>query len=152
MSNSTLLANTFLPAAPRAGAKSLALGPSTSQVTLPPPVAPIPRLTLVPAQPAKPAPSLSSPDDARLLAILDAPLAPGEPAHTGFRRKEHELGQAFAALDVMAARALHARLRSPKAGDQLAAAFGRMTDERRGRLLAFLADARRRAAHAACQR
>ena len=84
--------------------------------------------------------------DASLLAIVEAPLAPGETATTGFRRKEHELGAAFAALSVPEARALHRRLSNPSPDDALAQRFARLTLERRGRLLAFLADARRRAA------
>jgi hypothetical protein len=152
MSLSPLPAVTADPVATRAAAKRLALTSSTPQAAPPPPASPPPRLALVPPPPVASTPAPAPSDDARLLAILDAPLVPGEPAHSGFRRKEHELGEAFAALDVMAARALHLRLRSPKAGDVLAAAFGRLTEDRRGRLLAFLGDARRRAAIAACRR
>jgi len=84
--------------------------------------------------------------DARLIAILDAPLALGETAAVGFARKEHELGAAFAALSVLESRAMHARLSTVKQGDELAHKFARLTVERRGRLLNFLADARRREA------
>lgn len=84
--------------------------------------------------------------DARLIAILDAPLAPGETAMVGFTRKEHELGAVFARLNVFESRAMHARLANPKPGDELANKFARLTAERRARLLAFIADARRRAA------
>ncbi|MBL9015528.1 MAG: hypothetical protein JNL83_15190 [Myxococcales bacterium] len=84
--------------------------------------------------------------DARLIAILDAPLAPGETVMAGFARKEHELGAMFARLNVLESRAMHARLANPKAGDELASRFARLTIERRSRLLSFLADARRRAA------
>jgi len=104
---------------------------------------PPPRIVLIGARPtpvAEPGP------DAALCAILDAPLARGETAFAGFARKESELGAAFAALAVPAARALHARLANPKPGDPVAERFGRLTFDRRHRLLAFLADARRRAA------
>lgn len=84
--------------------------------------------------------------DAQLIAILDAPLAPGESALVGFARKEHELGAVLAQLDVSESRALGARLASPKPGDELANKFARLTLERRTRLLTFLADAGRRAA------
>ena len=84
--------------------------------------------------------------DARLIAILDAPLAPGETTMTGFARKEHELGAVFAQLTVFESRAMHARLANPKLSDELATRFARLTIERRSRLLSFLADARRRAA------
>jgi hypothetical protein len=86
--------------------------------------------------------------DAPLLAILDAPLRDGEPRQVGYRRKEAELRRVFAALAVPDARALHARLDCPRPGDMLAARFAGLIAERRGRLLAFLADARRRAARA----
>jgi len=84
--------------------------------------------------------------DARLIAILDAPLAPGEGAMIGFARKERELGAMFAQLGVAESRAMGARLATPKAGDELANKFARLTVERRTRLLTFIADARRRAA------
>lgn len=99
-------------------------------------------------------PSAPRPDtlDARLIAILDAPLALGETAAAGFARKEHELGAAFAALSVLESRAMHARLASPQPKDELANKFARLTIERRGRLLAFIADARRREAITAGRR
>jgi hypothetical protein len=84
--------------------------------------------------------------EAPMLAILMAPLAPGEPAFAGFQRKEGELRAAFAALSIIDAYHLRQRLANPRAGDALAEAFARLTDERRGRLLAFLGEARRRAA------
>ena len=92
-------------------------------------------------------PAAQRPDtiDARLIAILDAPLAPGETAMNGFARKEHELGAVFAKLSVMESRAIGARLANPKEGDELANKFARLTVERRTRLLTFLADAGRRA-------
>jgi hypothetical protein len=89
---------------------------------------------------------LSGPHDGPILAILDAPLGLAETAHDGYRRKEHELGAAFAALPIVEARALHARLAAPRAGDAVAERFQRLVGDRRVRLLAFLADARRRAA------
>lgn len=96
--------------------------------------------------PGRVAVPVSGASDAALLAILDAPLAPGETALAGFRRKEHALGNAFAALSIIEARALHLRLANPRAADALATRFARLTIERKNRLLTFLADARRRAA------
>jgi len=90
--------------------------------------------------------------DAALLPVLTSPLHPGETAFGGYQRKEHALRAAFAALSVLAARALHARLSACRADDALALAFSRLTIERRTRLLAFLADARRREALAATRR
>ncbi len=88
----------------------------------------------------------TSRDDARLLAILDAPLFAGEAASVGFARKERELRGAFKQLLVVEAHLLHKRLANPARGDRLAEKFVRLTAERRSRLLQFLADARRRAA------
>jgi hypothetical protein len=85
-------------------------------------------------------------EDGALLAILDAPLFTGEPASVGFARKERELRDAFAALPILQARALEKRLAKSAPGDSLAQRFGRLTAERKHRLLQFLADARRRAA------
>jgi len=91
----------------------------------------IQRLTVAP----KAAPDTSA--DARLLAILDSPLAPGETFATGFSRKEAEL--AFAQLTILEAGALHARLSINQPGDALADKFSRLTVDRRNRLLTFLA-------------
>jgi hypothetical protein len=104
------------------------------------------------AKPAPPPRPLSSEKDAALIAILEAPLEFGETAQFGFARKEAELRTAFAALTVVEARALQMRLANPRNGDQLAAAFMRMTRDRRERLINFLADARRREAFAAARR
>src|SRR5262249_9897253 len=84
--------------------------------------------------------------DERLIEILDAPLAMGETAASGFLRKEQAIVTVLATLTVLESRALLARIRTARAGDRLAAKLGRLTAERRGRLLAFLADARRREA------
>jgi hypothetical protein len=92
---------------------------------------------------------LSGPHDGPILAVLDAPLDLGERAYDGYRRKERELGVLFAALPVLEARTLHARLADPRRGDALADHFHRLVADRRTRLLGFLADARRRAALAA---
>lgn len=106
------------------------------------------RLSLVPRPPAPTPASL----DARLIAILDAPLAPGETFAVGYARKEAELGAAFAPLAVADARSLHARLSAARLGDELATRFARLTADRRGRLLTFLADVRRRQAIASARR
>jgi hypothetical protein len=86
--------------------------------------------------------------DETLLAILEAPLRQGEPAFVGFQRKEVELRDAFARLPLLEARELHARLAKCRPDDALAARFAHLVADRRSRLLAFLADARRRAARA----
>ena len=99
-----------------------------------------------PIHPTAAARLLTATSDNRIISILDAPLAPGETAMAGFARKEHELGAVFAQLSVFESRAMHARLSHPKAGDDLANKFARLTIERRTSLLAFIADARRRAA------
>jgi hypothetical protein len=84
--------------------------------------------------------------DERLIEILDAPLATGETAASGFLRKEQAIVAVLATLTVLESRALLARIRAARAGDRLVEKLGRLTVERRGRLFAFLADARRREA------
>ena len=69
--------------------------------------------------------------DARLIAILDSPA--------------ESIERELAALPIFDQRALHARLANPHGGDLLAARFSALLRERRDRLLAFLADTRRRA-------
>lgn len=94
----------------------------------------------------RPAPFPTAASEASLFAILDAPLREGETARIGFARKEKELGTAFAALPVVDQLALAKRLALPCTGDRLAEKFGRLTTDRRERLIQFLQDARRRAA------
>ena len=78
--------------------------------------------------------------------ILARGQAVGDTIAEHYRRKEHELGAVFATLSIAESRALHRRLAIAATGDELAAAFLRLTADRRVRLLAFLADVRRRAA------
>ena len=80
-----------------------------------------------------------------LIEILLRP-APAGAARDEHVRKEHELGSVFMRLTVLEAWKLHKRLSIPAKDDALATAFGRLIEERRARLLAFLGDARRRAA------
>lgn len=95
-----------------------------------------------------PPPPPRSPD-ADLLAVLEASPEYGGTIELAFRRKEQSLMSLFSALSPRDALALHARLASPREDDALAARFARLVRERRERLLAFLADARRREAIAA---
>ena len=76
--------------------------------------------------------------------VLSSPPSPNETIETGFRRKEHELRALFAVLTPVEARALHRRLANPSFDDVIAMLFARLVIDRRGRLLAFLAQARRR--------
>ena len=103
----------------------------------------------VPAVAPPPGPS---PDDAPLLALLLAPARPGETAMQAFARKELELRTWFEPLTPVEALALQRRLSTPLPADPVALAFGRLVIERRHRLLAFLGDARRRAALHATRR
>lgn len=103
------------------------------------------------AAPAPPAPSpheLTPDETQQLIALIVEPLGGGETVSAGYARKEQAIGEWFARLTVIRAWALHRRLTCAAASDPLAAAFGRLVGERRGRLLAFLGDARRRAARA----
>lgn len=113
--------------------------PRTSLATPRPPTAPT-----VAIRP--PSAVVATTADGTLIAILDAPLATTENAFLGFARKEHDMGVLLATLSVLECRLLHKRLTNPQHGDELANKFARLTLERRGRLLDFLADARRREA------
>jgi hypothetical protein len=87
-----------------------------------------------------------------LVAIIDAPLAPFETIHDGFRRKERELLEVFARLTIIEAHTLRARLMNAWPDDALVARFGRLTIDRRTRIIEFLAGARRRQAIASTRR
>ena len=78
--------------------------------------------------------------------IVLRPPAAGETVMVAHARKEGDLRDLFATLTVVEARALHRRLERAGADDPLAALFLRLAPDRRRRLLAFLADARRREA------
>jgi hypothetical protein len=84
--------------------------------------------------------------EAEMIAVIDAPPHPGEHLASSFGRKELMLGDLFARLTVVEARELHRRFTRAAADDALALRFNRFIPERRARLLAFLADARRREA------
>jgi hypothetical protein len=64
----------------------------------------------------------------------------------GYARRESEIGQMFAQLDLKTALAVAKRLDLARYDDPLATAFNRMVASRRNRLRAFLGDARKRAA------
>lgn len=88
----------------------------------------------------------------QLIAVLKATPMFGETIEAAFTRKENEARALMSQLTVMQARTLHGRLKNPSTGDELTEAFGRMVASRRDRLLAFLADARRREALTASRR
>ena len=96
-------------------------------------------------------PPLARPElDAQLIAILDAPAAYGETVSAQFARKERELGGVFAALTAVESLAMQRRLEHAQPKDDLAQRFARLVIDRRNRLLAFLADRRRRVGSASC--
>src|SRR5688572_2788631 len=76
----------------------------------------------------QPAPRTRPPTnvDARIAAIIDAPLQLGESWLFGATRKEAELLAVFASLTVAQSRAYHARLRSPNSADPLAAKLAQL--------------------------
>lgn len=84
--------------------------------------------------------------EAQILETLAAPTDPDERREVAFRRKERALEAIFERLSVADSRELHRRLTLMLPEDPIAAQFGRLIAERRARLLAFLADARRREA------
>lgn len=83
--------------------------------------------------------------ESEILEAFDRPIV-GESMEIGYRRKERELMSTFAALSVLDAYELHRRLSVLVANDPIARRFQRLIVPRRERLLAFLRDARRRAA------
>ncbi len=83
--------------------------------------------------------------DQRIIATIHAP-SDGVSAQAAYREKEHQVGAILAMLTVADAQSLHRRLTIPASDDPVAAAFARLTKDRRERLVQFLADARRRAA------
>lgn len=84
--------------------------------------------------------------DRRILEVLEAPLEWGETVDAAFRRKERALLELFASLSSVEASKLHHRLSVARPDDAVASCFARLVPERRARLLAFLAEAPRRAA------
>ena len=81
-----------------------------------------------------------------ILEVLAQPVLPGEQLAFAFKRKERCLGELFAQLSINDSRELHRRCTLGIPGDALAASFRRLVPDRQSRLLAFLADARRREA------
>ncbi len=97
-------------------------------------------------------PAVATAYEAALLEILDSASCPGETIARAFERKELELRAALARLTVAEARALHRRFQVAACGDILIERFTRLAVDRRLRLIAFLADAPRRAALALAKR
>lgn len=91
-------------------------------------------------------PSLSVVREREILEALVRPIDPHDGHRVGNDKKEQALMALFVAMPVLEAMELQRRLRVGRADDAVAAAFGRLVVERRQRLLAFLGDARRRAA------
>jgi hypothetical protein len=95
---------------------------------------------------AKHSPSIPEAIEQRLIELIVTPVPSTETALAGNARKEREIAEVLASLTVIEAWWLHKRLTIASPSDALVAAFGRLVVERRQRLLAFLGDARRRAA------
>ena len=79
-----------------------------------------------------------------IIAVLEEPRSPDEQYAVAFRRKEHQLGELFAALNASDSLELQRRLRVRVPTDLLAALFSQLTVERQARLLAYLMSTRRR--------
>jgi len=79
-----------------------------------------------------------------IVEALDVVPSSRETTRVAFQRKEHAIAMLFAKLTVSDARILHRRLTIPSDGDAIASRFALLIAERRARLIAFLADARRR--------
>lgn len=92
--------------------------------------------------PAEPSANWFEPE---LIAILMRPVPAGQ-AREQHAAKEHEIAELFGRLTVLEAWTLHKRLLCKTPDDALVVAFDRLIIERRARLIAYLGDARRRAA------
>ena len=114
----------------------------------PEPVADVARVAEVASVPV--AASLTLDD--QIFAILDEPAPPGVTTSMAYRDKEQTLTAYFMTLSVADARALHRRFTIPSPEDALAERFSRLVVERKARLVAVLADARRREAIFALRR
>lgn len=88
--------------------------------------------------------AISSESEQRFIEVLLRPRDAGENHASTAANREHELRRAFDELDIVQAFHLKRRLESNGASDRLCVAFRRLTNDRRGRLLAFLGDTRRR--------
>ncbi|HWO20083.1 MAG TPA: hypothetical protein VNO30_14955 [Kofleriaceae bacterium] len=80
--------------------------------------------------------------EAEIHSVLAAPIQGSVAA--AYAQKEAALRELLGQLDAQDSRVLAARLRRARPNDPLATAFGRMTNDRRARVLQFLDDARRR--------
>lgn len=90
--------------------------------------------------------ALSADMESALCEVLGRSPEPGETIEIAFTRKEHAAAGLFERLTVSEARVLLQRLSDPDEADALAKLFLRLAIPRRTRLLAYLGDARRRAA------
>jgi hypothetical protein len=84
--------------------------------------------------------------EAAIIDVIERRVDPAEGHLIGNERKERELLELFAALSLHESWEVRRRLVESRPGDRLAASFQRLVIVRRCRLLAFLADAGRRAA------
>lgn len=91
-------------------------------------------------------PAIEIRSEATIIEVLERRVDPSEGHVAGNQRKEQELLHLFAALSLHEAWELRRRLAVARPADRLAAGFQRLVVERRGRLVAFLAGAGRRAA------
>jgi hypothetical protein len=99
--------------------------------------------------PAVPEPVIAFEEE--LIDVIVRPLVPGETAFVGHRRREAEILAVLDQLTELEAHFLHRRLANPRPGDRVAAALARLTSDRRGRVIAYVADTRRRNAQRAAR-
>jgi hypothetical protein len=104
----------------------------------------VPAVAPAPVAPVAVASQLSLDD--QIFSILDQPVPQGVTASYAYREKEQALAAYFTTLSVGDARVLHRRLTIPSPDDALAVRFSRLVADRQARLVAVLADARRREA------
>ena len=91
-------------------------------------------------------PAIEIRSEAAIIDVIERRVDPAEGHLIGNQRKEQELRDLFAALSLHEAWEVRRRITEARSGDRLAVSFQRLVLERRDRLVAFLADAGRRAA------
>lgn len=125
-------------------------GPRTSTAVAAPVWEPVPAMpSAIPTtsevlHETRPPEDLEPAMEAAILGALTRPLAPGEGHQLGNANRERELRELFASLDALQSHHLGRRLDLDRPSDALAQAFRRLIVDRRARLRAFIADARRR--------
>ena len=96
-----------------------------------------------------PAPSEAKPPvtisiEHEIIGLIERPIDPTETHREGNERKERELCTLLDRLTDLEAHTMRRRLAAARSNDDLVVAFGRLSIDRRARIIAFIEDTRRR--------